>query len=128
MAASPLSDAFSRFVQSVLDRRIDFLQLGQQFGRQSQIAVAGERDLFVLAAQLLIDRLEPDQLALLRCGEALVTVPLGDQSLDRSRKRGALTRLVERSARLPFPRYSAGAARQRTLAAHPRQRQPVPCR
>jgi hypothetical protein len=89
-------------VQSVLDRRIDLLQLGQQFGRQSQIAVA-ERDLFVLAAQLLIDRLEPDQLALLRCGEALVTVPLGDQSLDRSRKRDALTRLVERSARDSIP-------------------------
>jgi hypothetical protein len=74
------------------------LQLGQQFGCQSQIAVASKRDLFVLAAQLFIDRLEPDELALLRRREALVTVSLGDQALDRSRKRGALARRVERLA------------------------------
>jgi hypothetical protein len=83
------------------------LQLGQQFGGESQIAVASERDFLVLAAQLFVDRFEPDQLALLRRRKALVAVPLGDQALDRSRKLSTLPRLV---ACLPFHLHDRGAA------------------
>jgi hypothetical protein len=90
-----------------MDRAVDLLQLGKEFGGETEITVASQRELFVLTPELLVDRAEPDQLVFLRRGEALMTVALGDEALDRRGKRGSLSRLV---ACLPFRPDDSGSA------------------
>jgi multidrug transporter EmrE-like cation transporter len=72
-----------RFLQCFVDRRVDLLQLGEEFRRQPKITVASKRQCFILAAQFFVDRPEPDQLVLLGGRKALVAVALGDETLDR---------------------------------------------
>ena len=102
-----------RLVQRFVDRAVDLLQLGKQFGGETEIAVAGERKLFVLTPELFVDGAEPDQLLFLHRGEALVAIALGDEALDRRGKRRPLGRRsrVCRSV----PRQWAGPLRRQSV-------------